>query len=580
MDEGESSVRTRDDPLYSGSIGCRVATFFAATNSRGDEVTKQSPFGNTSQFSTQTGGVDRREFLQRTLAVAGAAAAAPVFAASSEHVTAKTKAGTIGGEKRDGVFAFKGVPYGADTAKYRFLPAVAPEPWKRVRDALDYGPACPQPNTRERTSEDCLVLNVWTPALRDGGKRPVMVYFHGGEFSSGSGSAAIYDGTRLCHRGDVVVITVNHRLNIFGHWYLSRLRGPKYARSGNVGILDLIQALEWVRDHAAEFGGDAQRVMVFGQSGGGAKIATLMAMPAAKGLFHRAATMSGQQITAQGPRSATLRAHACLDALKIMPEHIERIDSAALTDLVAATRAPDPTLRGRSVYFGPVLDQASLHRHPFYPDAPAQSAHIPMIIGNTRDETIAFLGNAPGVRELTWETLPERLLPELHVDIDPEHVIATYRKLYPQYSPTEVFFAATTAGRSWRAAIIEAELRAEQGSPVFAYQLNYRSPLENGRYGAQHGMDIPLVFDNIAQPGSLTGTTAEAQRAAEQMSDAFIAFAKTGDPNHEHLPEWRSYTLPTRATMVFAATSQLVDDPRGAERELFAAVPYIQRGTY
>jgi len=290
--------------------------------------------------------------------------------------------------------------------------------------------------------------------------------------------------------------------------------------------------------------------------------------------------MSGQQITAQGPRSATLRARACIEALKIPVEQIERIDAVTLAQLVDATRAPDATMVGRSVYFGPVLDQSTLHRHPFYPDAPAQSARIPMIIGNTRDETIAFLGNEPGVRELTWEQLPERLLAQLHVDIDPEYVIATYRKLYPSYSPTEVFFAATTAGRSWRGAIIEAELRAQQGSPVFAYQLNYRSPLENGRYGAQHAMDIPLVFDNVAAPHSLTGNTPQAQKTADQMSDAFIVFAKTGNPNHGGIPEWKPYELATRSTMVFDATSQLVDDPRGEERKLFAAVPYIQRGTY
>ncbi len=527
----------------------------------------------------------RRELARSVLHIGGLAMAsgallARAYAASARHVTAKTTAGTIGGIKQDGVFVFKGVPYGADTSKYRFRPPVPPEPWSRVRDALEYGPTCPQPATTERVGEDCLVLNVWTPALRDDGKRPIMVYIHGGEFSSGSGSSPLYDGTRLCHRGDVVVITVNHRLNIFGHLYLARLRGRDDAASGNAGMLDLVAALEWVRDHAAEFGGDAKRVMVFGQSGGGAKIATLMAMPAARGLFHRAATMSGQQITAQGPRSATLRARACIEALGMSIQQLDRLGAAALTDLVAATRAADPTLVGRSVYFGPVLDQAVLHRHPFYPDAPPQSAHIPMMIGNTLDETIAFLGNEPGVRELTWQQLPERLLPQLHVDIDPEHVIATYRKLYPAYTPTQVFFAATTAGRSWRGAIIEAELRAQQGSPVFAYQLDYRSPLENGRYGAQHAMDIPLVFDNLAQPQSLAGQGAKAQRTAEQMSAAFIAFARTGTPNHAGIPVWKPYELANRATMVFDAHSRLVDDPRGEERKLFAAVPYIQRGTY
>src|SRR5690606_21401099 len=265
--------------------------------------------------------------------------------------------------------------------------------------------------------------------------------------------------------------------------------------------------------------------------GGGAKIATLMAMPSARGLFHRALTMSGQQITASGPRSATLRAQACMQHLKFAPKDLAFMLEADTATLVEATRAKDPTLVGRNVYFGPVLDQDALARHPFYPDAPEQSAHIPMIIGNTLDETRAFHGRDAGIHELTWEALPERLLSALHVDIEPEYVIAEYRRWYPKLTPTELFFAATTAGRSWRGAVIELELRAAQGTRTYAYQLNYRSPLEGGRYGAMHTMDIPLIFDNIAQPGSLTGTSTEAQRTADAMSAALIAFARTGNPN-------------------------------------------------
>lgn len=528
----------------------------------------------------------RRDVLRHAMMGAGLLAGskfllpAVAHAAPMRHVTAKTQAGKIRGYVDSGVNVFKGIPYGADTAPRRYRPALPPVSWKGTRDTLEYGPSCPQPGNAGRMSEDCLVLNVWTAGLRDKGKRPVMVYCHGGEFSSGSGSSPLYDGVRLCHRGDVVVVTVNHRLNAFGHLYLARLAGADYASSGNVGILDLVQALRWVRDHAAEFGGDPDCVMVFGQSGGGAKIATLMAMPAARGLFHRAATMSGQQITAAGPRSATLRASAYLEALKISPADVASINAVDVAKLIEATQAADATMVGRSLYFGPVLDQESLPRHPFYPDAPAQSAGIPMIIGNTRDETRAFLGNEPGVHNLNWEELPQRLLPNLHVDIKPEYVIAEYRRLYPQYTATEVFFAATTAGRSWRGAVIEAELRAAQGSPVYAYQLNYRSPLAGGKYGAMHTMDIPLVFDSIAQPQALTGTSAEAQKTADQMSEAFIAFARTGNPNHAGMPQWRTYELTNRATMVFDAQSELVNDPRGAERQLFALVPYIQRGTY
>ena len=518
----------------------------------------------------------RRDFLWLA---AASSFAASVHAAGARHAVAQTRAGKIGGAREHGVHIFKGVPYGADTAARRFLPPAAPAGWQRIRDALQYGPACPQLDVKETVSEDCLSLNVWTPALRDGGKRPVMVYIHGGEYSTGSGSSPLYDGTRLCLRGDVVVVTVNHRLNAFGHLYLGRLAGADYAASGNVGLLDLLLALNWVRDHAAEFGGDPQRVMVFGQSGGGAKIATLLAMPAARGLFHRAATMSGQQITASGPRGATQRAEAYLAALKIKGADVARLQSIDAAALVAATRANDPSLIGRSLYFGPVLDQAVLPRHPFYPDAPP-AENVPMIIGNTRDETRAFHGNDPGIFELGWSELPERLLRAWHVDIDPDYVVAEYRRMYPQYTPTEVFFAATTAGRSWRGAIIEAELRAQQGAPVYSYQLDYRSPLDGGRYGAMHTMDIPLVFDNIAQPGSLTGADAAAQKVADRMSDAFIAFARGDDPNHAGLPQWRPYDLNTRATLLFDVECTLAEDPRGGERRLFAQVPYIQRGTY
>lgn len=511
--------------------------------------------------------------------IAASGTATSVHAAGARHEVVKTRAGKVAGIRERNVYVFKGVPYGADTAVRRFRPPLPAAAWKGVHDAFEYGPACPQPEANEPVSEDCLSLNLWTPALRDDGKRPIMVYIHGGEYSSGSGSSPLYDGTHLCLRGDVVVVTVNHRLNAFGHLYLGRLAAREYAASGNVGLLDLVLALQWVRDHAAEFGGDAQRVMLFGQSGGGAKIATLLSMPSARGLFHRVATMSGQQITASGPRGATQRAAAFMAALEIEPADVARVLAIDAAALVAATRAGDPSLVGRSLYFGPVLDRYTLPRHPFYPDAP-DAANIPMIIGNTRDETRAFHGSDPGIFALGWSELPERLLRALHVDIDPDYVIAEYRRMYPDYTPTEVFFAATTAGRSWRGAIIEAELRAAQGAPVHAYQLDYRSPVDGGRYGAMHTMDIPFVFDNIPQPGSLAGQDAAAQQLADRMSAAFIAFARSGDPHHPGLPQWRPYDLQTRSTMLFDVECQLADDPRSGERRLFAQVPYIQRGTY
>jgi para-nitrobenzyl esterase len=498
-------------------------------------------------------------------------------AASAPQV--RTTAGTVAGDLDQGIASFKGIRYGADTAPRRFQPPAAAEPWRGVQAATDFGAASPQAKTSEPTSEDCLFLNVWTPAC-DRGRRPVMVYVHGGAYATGSGSSPLYDGVRLCRRGDVVVVTLNHRLNAFGHLFLQRLGPASFADSGNVGLLDLVLALRWVRDNISSFGGDPQRVLVFGQSGGGAKIATLLAMPAAHGLLQRAATMSGQQLTASGALHASERARVFLQALGLSPERSPEIASVSSERLVAALSARDPFIDGGALYFGPVLDERSLTRHPFYPDAPALARAVPMIIGNTHDETRTLIGRSdPHAFALDWQELPGWLERHMRVDIAPEAVIAAYRGWYPSYSASDVLFAATTASRSWRAAIVEAELRAQQGAPVFAYQLDWPSPLEEGRLRAPHMLDIPLVFDTIAQPGSLTGNGADAQHVADQMSEALIAFARSGNPNHRGIPRWEPYTLPRRTTMLFDAQSRVADDPRGNERRLFEKVPFIQQGT-
>lgn len=500
-------------------------------------------------------------------------------------MVAQTRAGPIRGTMEQGVCVFKGVGYGADTASRRFLPPLPAAHWDAVQDATGYGPSCPQRGRLgQRASEDCLFLNVWTPALRDRGARPVLFYIHGGAFDEGSGSSPLYDGARLSRRGDVVVVTVNHRLNVFGYLYLGRLAGPAYADSGNAGMLDLVLALRWIRENIGEFGGDPRRVMVFGQSGGGAKIATLMAMPAARGLFHRAATLSGEQITASGPLHATRRAQALLEALRIPEAQAARISEVATGRLVDALATIDPVIGHGGVYFGPVLDERTLRRHPFYPDAPPQSATVPMIIGNTHDETRDLIGGSdPAAFHLTWERLPDALAESMRADIPPEYVVAAYRRLYPGASASDVFFAATTASRSWRPAVIESELRAAQGSPAFVYQLDWRSPQDGGRWGAPHGLDIPLVFGNLDAPVDLMGTQVgsgeRSRRMSTRMSDAFIAFARIGDPNIRGLPTWEPYRLPRRQTMLLDDESRLVDDPRGAERRLFARVPYIQQGT-
>ncbi|MBO9756035.1 carboxylesterase/lipase family protein [Xanthomonas phaseoli] len=540
-------------------------------------------------MTTQASPDTRRRTLLRGGLFATAAATLPGFAAAAVRAPprdegaplARVRGGALRGYRDQGVCVFKGIPYGSDTAPRRFQAPLQETPWQHVRDANGFGAAAPQLKASEPTSEDCLFLNVWTPGLRDGGKRPVLFYIHGGGYTTGSGSDPLYDGVRLCKRGDVVVVTVNHRLNVFGYLSLAQLGDASFADSGNAGQLDLVQALQWVRQHAAEFGGDAGNVTVFGQSGGGAKIATLMAMPAARGLFHRAWTMSGQQVTVAGPRAATQRAQLLLDALKISPDEIARMRTLPVAQLLAAAQVRDPSrVENTALYFGPVLDARNVPVHPFWPTAPVQSARIPMVIGNTRDETRGFLGHDAKNFALSWDELPARLEAQQYVDLLPQVVIAEYRRLYPQYTPPQVFFAATTAGRSWRGAVEEADACARQGAPTWVYQLDWGLPLDGGKFGAFHTLDIPLVFDNVRQPGSRTGDGADAQRMAEQMSEALIAFARHGDPNRRGAPHWQPFSLKRRETLVFDTPSRLELDPRGGERVLYQQAPFIQRGTF
>jgi para-nitrobenzyl esterase len=496
-----------------------------------------------------------------------------------------TKNGVLNGKRIDDVFVFKGIPYGQDTKNTRFMPPIAKN-WDGVLNVYEYGFASPQTSNEPNQSEDCLYLNIWTPAL-DNKKRAVMFYIHGGAYSNGSGSDEMYDGARIAREYDVVVVTINHRLNAFGYLYLARLEREltgnlgKYAQSGNVGQLDIMLALNWVKANISQFGGDASRVLAFGQSGGGAKIATLMATPSAKGLFSRALTMSGQQVTASGGGNATKRAQVLLNALGLKADikGLELLYQVPQGEIIAALKSVDPIIGSGGLYMGPVLDEVVLFNHPFYPHAFGWGNEIPMIIGNTHDETRAFLGNDLANHNLTWDDLPKKLPPQYRVDIDPYLVIETYRKLYPNYTASQVFFAATTAGRSWRGAIIEAQERAKINAPTWAYQFDFQSQKDNGKWGAPHTIDIPFAFQTLGAKNSYAENSLRAQKLAKIFSQSIANFAKTGNPQTNDLPKWQNYKLPNRQTMLFDDICKLANDPRGQERKLFEKVPFIQQGT-
>jgi para-nitrobenzyl esterase len=533
----------------------------------------------------------RRDFLKRgsLLALSGSVLASVLRPAHSQprFVEAETAFGRVRGVDVDGVKTFKGIPYGASTAgSNRFMQPADPAPWSGVRDALEYGASAPQRDPAATLAadpglsvasaglppeaEDCLVLNVWTPGL-DASKRPVMLWCHGGGFATGSGSSPITDGTNLARRGDVVVVSINHRLNVLGFTYLGELVGRELAQSGDAGMLDIVHALQWVRANIARFGGDPGRVTVFGQSGGGRKVATLLAMPAAKGLFHRAVIESGATIKLVERDQAGRVASELAAKLELGKPSLRDLQAVPLDRLMRAYFA---TVRSMNVDqmtmgFAPTVDGVAVPRHPFHPTASDVAADVPLMIGSTRTElTLQSDAAAFSLDEVALRGRVQQL-----VGGAADAIVALYRKANPTARQSDLYFLIASDYRYGAPAMKIAERRAALGKgPVYLYYFRWETPLEGGRLKSPHTIEIPFVFDNV-QASRLTAGATGAQALADRVSDAWLAFARSGDPNTSKLPHWPAFDASRRATMMFDNASVVQNDPLREQRlAMFAAL--------
>ena len=542
-------------------------------------------------------GTSRRALFQGVAALTTAVAAAqeraaappskPPAAAPRPPIV-ETTAGKIRGYHLGGIYAFKGVPYGAPaTGALRFTRAAKPEPWPGIRSSVHYGHVCPTNNSWSEAydnrphadedacllyrnywqpaGEDCLRANVWTPALT--GKRPVLVYMHGGGFSGGSGHDLLaYDGENLAHRNDVVVVTHNHRLNVFGHLDLAEIGGEEYGDSANAGILDLVSVLEWVRDNIAGFGGDPGNVTVFGQSGGGGKVSALMAMPEAKGLFHKAVIQSGAFLKFSLPEATAPVGAAVLAELGIAKSQFTQIRDVPTTRLIEAAaaamrKATAAAPAGKRPGWGPKIDGRVLPAHPFDPVASPLSAQVPAIVGTNLNEFVSGLDN-PDRDNFTPADLAGRASQKWGAK--GKDIVEAYRKEYPKATPFQLWAAASAADWMRLNAHTLAERKAAQNAaPIYHYVFAWTPPVLDGKPGTYHACEIAYVFDNIDKCVRQAGAGPVALALSTQVSRAWIQLARTGNPNHPGLPNWPAYTADKRSVMFFDHPSHIRNNPEG-----------------
>ena len=520
---------------------------------------------------------------------------APVLQVGDSIAVADTTHGKVRGYILRGVHYFLGIPYGADTSgANRFMPPQKPKPWSDVYPALWWGNTAPQ-NMENRyaskyasfrdhwnyddVSEDCLRVNVFTPALKDGRKRPVLVWLHGGGFTNGNGIEQDgYTGENLARFGDVVVVSLNHRLGPLGYCNLAAVGGERFAASGNVGMLDIVAALEWVRDNIGNFGGDPGSVTIMGQSGGGAKVTTLTAMPSAKGLFHKAVVLSGAGVRSGDKAAAEKLGSYVLQEAGLTAADIGKLQAMPWKQYYEiATRAQrkfaaEVGATGMRAGFSPSVDGTVLPQHPYWPDASPLAANVPMIICSTENEQAPAWIDA-SLASVTFDQVAERV--RERAGFGPgfgdrsKDVIASYAKAFPDKSPVEIWSLVTS---NRQGVVTLADAKVKQPAPVYVSWFTWQPPLFDGRIGAFHCVDISFWFHNTDLMLTHTGGGARPRRLAEKMAGALVQFMKTGDPNGKGLPAWPKYTSANGETLVLDDTCVVKNDP---DREARKALPSL-----